>query len=385
MISKSQFILLEALKASLFGVNPNYPDDVNWDEVVFEAKTQAIIGLVSPVIPVCDASVEQCKATYMRIMYEQDRLIKLFDSDGIPFVVLKGSAAAIYYPHPYLRSMGDIDVLVPRSAYSLASELLHDNGYVFIHENYRHVVFSKNGVEIELHHRFSSSGYDIDDVLESAIARRKEYTLTGYKFPILPNIENGLVLLGHINQHLKENSLGLRQIIDWMMYLHSAYKVDSWQREFFNLLQNAGLQTLAAYITQMCNDYLGLPESFDICDGLDNNLSEELLGILLTDGNCGRRLVSEGGSDERRVRSAIYKINRIGFFKYFTDVGLSAWSIGKDCPLLKPIAFLYGLVRQLFEGIKVLYKNKSIGKQVNEGKKRYKLYKKLGVRTGDKI
>ena len=107
MIEQSQKLLLEAIKASLFCIPFSYPDDTDWDSVIKEAKDQAIMGLISPVIPVHDESSDQGKASYMRLLHEQDKLLKLLEVNSIPCVILKGCAAAIYYYKPYLRSMGD--------------------------------------------------------------------------------------------------------------------------------------------------------------------------------------------------------------------------------------------------------------------------------------
>ena len=393
MISPSQHVLLEAIKASLFGGEPDYPEDTNWEEVVAEAKTQTVLGLISSVIPVHDESADQCKASYMRIMYEQDRLVKLLDSANIPCVILKGSAAAVYYPMPYLRTMGDIDVLIQHDRFIESVELLESNGYVYEHgkeannqitEETREIEYKRNSVSVELHQRFSSPGVDVDDILEEAISRKELIELNGYRFPMLPILENGLVLLGHINQHLKNNVLGIRQIIDWEMYVHSVKDKTSWIMLFTPLAERTGLLTLAAYVTRMCNRYLGLPESFDMCNGIDDDLTDELLDVIMTDGNFGRREESLSSRDEKRMRSAIYSVKRYGFFKYFTDVGLNTWRLGKNHPVLKPLAFFYGLFRQIGEGIKALVKNKGVGKQMSAGKRRYELYKELGVRNGEK-
>lgn len=54
VLNTTQIALLEAIKASLFDYSPNYPDDVNWNEVVKEAKAQTVMGIISPVIPLTD-------------------------------------------------------------------------------------------------------------------------------------------------------------------------------------------------------------------------------------------------------------------------------------------------------------------------------------------
>ena len=83
-LTTTQIALLDAIKASLFGIEPNYPADTDWSEVVKEAKAQTVLGIISPVIPVKDVSVEMGKATYMRLLFEQDKLIKLLYENDIP-------------------------------------------------------------------------------------------------------------------------------------------------------------------------------------------------------------------------------------------------------------------------------------------------------------
>ncbi|WP_024855841.1 nucleotidyltransferase domain-containing protein [Ruminococcus albus] len=253
-LTTTQVALLEAIKASLFDIEPNFPADTDWDEVVKEAKAQTVLGIISPVIPVKDVSVEMGKATYMRILFEQDKLIKLLDANDIPCVILKGSAAAQYYPKPYLRAMGDIDILVTRDRFEEAVELLESNGYIYVHnkdENghmlayERNIVYKKNGIIIELHHHFSSEGFDMDDILEQGIYKREYRELDGYKIPVLPDIENGLVLLGHINQHMRGCDLGLRQIIDWEVFLHKAMDRNLWDNKYIPIARSIGLDELA--------------------------------------------------------------------------------------------------------------------------------------------
>ena len=78
--------------------------------------------------------------------------------------------------------MGDVDLLVQHDKFHEAERLLEANGYVYTHgKNYiekgqtepRHIGYEKNGIEFELHHHFSSSGFDMDDILEEAISGRE--------------------------------------------------------------------------------------------------------------------------------------------------------------------------------------------------------------------
>ncbi len=398
MISQSQRILLEAIKSSLFDLEPNYPPNIDWEDVVFEAKAQTVMGIVDHLIPYHDETSDHVKAMYMRIMYEQNKLIKLFDIAQIPFVILKGCAASIYYPKPFLRTMGDIDILVPRNRFVESVELLETNGYIYDHgkkddnritDDIREIEYIKNGIVVELHQSFSSPGVEVDNILESAIYRREYFDLNGFRFPVLPSPENGLVLLGHINQHLKNNVLGLRQIIDWEMYVNSVADNECWSSQFVPLIKETGLITLATYVTDLCCRYLGLPKKVCFEVDFDKSLTDELLEVVLTDGNFGKRIYTDKTKDEKSLISASYSIKRDGFFGYFTRVGMLTSKFCENHPSFKILAFFYGLFRQSGMGISAFFKNKCVGKNMGEGKKLYKkqakrheLYKSLGVRIG---
>ena len=391
-LSQSQIVLLESLKSILSNHKPNYPDNVNWDEVIVEANAHTILGLVSPALPFHVEMIDQCKAAYLRIIYEQNRLLQLFDVANVTCVILKGCAAAVYYPKPYLRAMGDIDILVPNDRFIESVNLLESNGYTCIDgkddsgnvpEDVRELAYMKNGVEVELHHHFSSSGYNIDEFLEDAIRRREYRELLGYRFPMFPEIENGLVLLGHINQHLKNNLLGLRQVIDWEMYLNSIVDRVAWEQQFVPIAEQIGLLKLASYVTKMCMEHLGLPGPFAMCNGINDDLSDELLSVIMTDGNFGRRKDSTQPREEKVARGAAYEIKRTGFFSFFQGVGLRTWGLYKKYPVLKPFAFIYGIVRLSFRGIKAVLKKRLLFKKMDEGRSRYELYKKIGVKQED--
>lgn len=385
-LTTTQTALLEAIKASLFGTTPNYLADTNWAEVVKEAKAQTVMALISPVIPVKDESVEQCKATYMRILYEQDQLVKLLEANNIPCVILKGSAAAIYYPKPYLRMMGDVDFLVPRDKFTKAIEVLEADGYEYLtgkgenglpKQGIRHMEYTKNGVEFELHHHFSSSGFDIDDILENAVSRREYRELSGYKFPVLPDAENGLVLLGHINQHLKNNALGLRQIIDWEMYFNFVMNKRVWKEQFAPLAKEGGLIRLAVYVTKMCNDHLGLSNKIKCKKELNNEISDGLINVLFTDGNFASKVTST--KNNGRFLRGIYSIKKQGLYNTFQIIGLATWKTCKNHPELERFAFIYGIYKCIIRSICIIIKNGFPRKEIIESNNRYILFKRIGV------
>lgn len=388
MIEQAQQVLLDAIKASLFGFPFAYPDDTDWDAVIREAKSQTVMGLISAVIPVQNKSTDQCQAHYVRLLYEQNKLLKLLEEHHIPCVILKGCAAAVYYPKPFLRAMGDVDFLVPHAQFDEAVKLMEANGYAYLSGKSedgektsmpRHFGYYKNGIEFELHHHFSSKGFNIDDMLEKAIARREYRELSGYRFPVLPEKENGLVLLGHIHQHLHMDHLGLRQIIDWAMYVHTVLNSETWETEFAPAAKEAGLFRLAVNVTEMCRKYLGLSETPGHGEPVNAEIADQMLESLLAYGNFGRKQSSSPEDSGERIRTVIGDIRNKGLFSYFQDNGLETWKLCKKHPVFKPFAFIYGFFRFLVRGTAGILKTGELKKQVRYVRQREKFERDLGI------
>ena len=287
--------------------------------------------------------------------------------------------------------MGDVDFLVPPEFFDDAMKLMESNGYIYSHgkgedgriaDNSRHIGYCKNGIEFELHHHFSSKGFDMDDILERAIYKREFCQINGYRFPMLPYIENGLVLLGHIHQHLIIDNLGLRQIIDWEMYLHSVMKSEKWKNEFVPIAKEIGLLELAGNVTGMCQKYLGLSECIKAIDSVKEDVMDELLENLLNSGNFGSKQIHstpniDSGERIRKVTSEIY--NK-GFFSYLQSKGLEKWKLCKKYPVLKPIAFIYGFFRFCIRGAMSIIKTGKIKEQIQYIKIKNERDKDFGIR-----
>ena len=205
---------------------------VDWEAVYKELISHAIQTLPTDLLCRVDTahrleylkSASRKVSAWYSVMEAQKCLCNLFQEAGIPFVILKGAASAYYYPQPTYRQMGDIDFLVPPEFFEQAHRLLLDKDYNQLAKStFRHLEFTKNGVLFEMHRVFASFNDNVkttflDDLLFDALKRTETADLEGYSFPMLPPLENGLTLLQHINQHLK-TGLGLRQIIDWALYV----------------------------------------------------------------------------------------------------------------------------------------------------------------------
>ena len=114
------------------------------------------------------------------------------------------------YPRPTLRTMGDVDFLVKRSDFEKAAALLEENGYVLTHEKdfvSHHYGYAQNHISFELHRRIPLVAETDEKWMsrfEEGIDAREWHETEGYRFPTLPVTLNGLVLMLHIDQHLRK-------------------------------------------------------------------------------------------------------------------------------------------------------------------------------------
>lgn len=381
MINVNQQALLELVKAALFGTEPSFPVDIDWDAVLQEAKDQAVVALAAPAVPKEETakwqtSVARNTANFLNLLNEQTKLIRLFETAGIPLVILKGFAAAMYYPAPLRRAMGDIDFLVHPEYFEKARSLMDENGYVFNsnHGTDRDYSYTIRGVVLELHHRYSDEKWDIDPLILKSFSDISTRELFNHRFPVLPEMINGLVLLDHVRHHL-QGGLGIRQIIDWMMFVHANLNDETWETGFAQLARGAGLETLAVTMTSMCKKWFGLTDPITWCDPADEDTAQELLEAVFDYGNFGSKLTEEIQPAEYITISA----RRMGLFRYLQARGEQNWAKSQEHPFLRRFAWLYQIFRYIKRGLSAVFHGEPIAKGMSSGTEKYDFLERLGL------
>lgn len=361
MINQEHIYLLQIISDALHEKKTEFDKPDNWPAFAKELKSQAISGLIASNIKNLQLNRDDVTSYlavigrvihyFYSVMEEQKTVLSLLDDADIPVVVIKGAAAAMNYPAPQCRSMGDIDIIVPTEKFELAYNKLSAAGYEpeqKIEEYNRHVGFKgKRGVEIELHHHFSARGYNkpygelLDQYIYNGIRHREKTVVCGYPVYILPSLENGLVLLAHINQHLK-NGIGLRHIIDWVCYVERCLDDERWN-EFSAAADRIGMKTLAIATTAMCKKYLGL-ENITWCDSMkDDPICDELMEYILNHGNFGRKN-AVGSKSVNRIR---WIKNPFKALAVLQELGCKKWDLYKKYHWLKPFAWAYQIFTTL--------------------------------------
>ena len=313
--------------------------------------------------------------TYKTYEYNQELVLKKLNQNAIPVVVIKGTAASQYYPIPEFRAVGDIDLLVRPDDFFRAKDVLISCGFDELYPNTpvdRHLNLVKGQVHIELHRRFASE-YVIDDPRAFDEMLFSDITLEHYK---LRESSNGLVLLEHIAQHLNAG-IGLRQIIDWMLFVSSYLDDDAWESEFKSLVEKTGLKELAISLTHMCQAYLGLPEnSINWCNDADESLCHELMEYILCCGNFGH---SRNTFDSGVITQIPSIEHPIRLFRYVQKHGKDNWVACQKYPALKPFAWIYQSLKYINMSREENADGRTIREMYEEAKKRRNMLMKLGI------
>ena len=339
-----------------------------------EMKLHAIAALPGSVIATLDLPPDllyewkkiiiQVVTTNINYEYVQSQL-----PVRIPYVILKGTSAAQYYPYPEYRTMGDIDIMTSHENYETACKMTIDDAWRDITSSSelkrgRHRTFEKNGFNLEIHAYFASmnnpeKAKNFDDIIIENIGEKH----------ILPDLVNGLVLLEHINQHLEEG-LGLRQIIDWMMFVNKCLPDTKWDT-FRELTERTGLTRLAVITTRMCEIYLGL-KSHQWCSNVKEELCHSLMDYVLKCGNFGNKLNRSetiAVSRSHRLKHPIWVIRDL------QKRGIERWD--ENSPrILKPFAWIG-------QGCQVLKENNVLELKSKESKKMNALFKSLGIKRSN--
>ena len=376
-------VICKGIQACLFDKTVEISPYVDWEKVFLESKNQSITGFVRKGLKGYisqDIDIEWAQFDYLnisnivKIIDEQERLSNLLKEADIPFVILKGTSAAIYYPYPELRNLGDIDFYVPPELFNKAKELLFHNNYAFLQDDTRHLQLYKNGIKYEMHHRFSSEPMSIyvDKRIEACMDELHTGIIRNRSFPMLPPLENGLVLLIHLRQHLVAG-IGLRQIIDWMMYVNSVLDDEYWESAFEQHALVLGLRTLAITATRTCQLYLGLNDNIKWCAEADVRLCNRLMSNIIQSGNFGtnhgRGII---------IEKTFTTFKKKGLFNYLQEAGEFNWKAYHKCHLLKPFAWIYQIPRYFKQGLNTKRSFKQLMDDYSRSKERQNLLKDLG-------
>ena len=284
------------------------PTDEQWHEVFRIAVQQTLVGVLFPAVERLSAEQRPPREILLKwyALTEKitqtnkvlnDRAVKteaFFTKNGFICCILKGQGVATYYPHPLLRTAGDIDIWL-----SGGHRRIHNfaRGRVGLHGvTYHHIHYPLyNDAEVEVH---ITPGFLYAPCLNIRLQRyfKEQMDMQCFcraKLPegegeiMVPDVEfNLLFLLLHMYKHLLGEGIGLRQMMDYYYALQQPIDTAARERVLLRLKEFRMLRFARATMYVM-------REVFSIDERLMLVAPEEKAGKFLLDeimqaGNFGK-------------------------------------------------------------------------------------------------
>lgn len=337
--AKKQFLAL--LRAGLWGKEADmgcFPEESapDWNGILYLGRTQAVLPLVYDGMLTLPSDRQLKGPALMKLLAYVDKIEKLnmelndavteissrLSAEGIRSVLLKGQGLAALYRNPLHRQCGDIDLYVGEENYRKAADIIRQ--WPEIHdempESTKHVGFWFKNMEIELH----KNAFELKDSryarkynnLENTELAKDENEVclkcSGNEAGtiIVPPVSfNIFYVFCHAFTHFIQNGLGLRQLCDLAVLIHSTHRlIDT--KKFENTLTEFGFDKEWQLFICLIVNSLGLPsEEAPLYDSSMISLSEKLLETIFNDGNFGQHKDLPDFSHKARI---IRKIGNLG-------------------------------------------------------------------------
>ncbi|MBR5523709.1 MAG: nucleotidyltransferase family protein [Clostridia bacterium] len=221
----------------------------------------------------------QAMFRYEGLRYEQQRAMATLEAAHIPFVPLKGAILRDYYPHPWLRTSCDIDLLVSPDHLDRAVDALSTDGWTPEEKQGYHdrSLYSAGGVHLELHFSLRENRPQLDTVLD---------TVWEHCTPVEPGryehrMDNAYFLfhqVAHAAYHFTAGGCGVRPIVD-IRLLTDRIPYD--YAAFAQLCDAAGLASFWGQVQALCRIW------FD--EAPHSALTQQMEHFILTGGVYGTR------------------------------------------------------------------------------------------------
>lgn len=392
-MNSCQSQLLGLLSMSLFGCNCHISVD-DYTQLLLEAKDQAVVTLVYSSIdktrlsPETEKQWSDCSSAYyantIRVVHNHVILHKWMEDAGVPYVVLKGCVSAAYYPRPQLRTMGDVDFLVPDQYLDKAGAILEREGMTQRDGNRTsHIEYGKVGMDYELH--FSLVGMPNGEVgklikkYTKDIFKSSSVQKVGNGFARMPSpFHHGIILLLHTCQHLTGEGVGLRHLCDWAVFANS-FSDSEFCTTFEECLKQIGLWRFAQILTRTSIKYLGADEkAWAQCD---ESLADALIEDILSAGNFGRKDSATKSVESMLISRGKESTSECGMrshmIKHVNELIYRRWPSSRKNKLLVPLGWMYFGGRRIWREATGKIKKTNIKKVINSAEKRSELYRQL--------
>ena len=315
-MTEHEKVFFSILRSALWGTPIEVPEDfTQWSAVMRLAKIQALMGLVGDVL-LTRSEIRETLPTKFVVRLQEipmtsvgmhsqmnmtlQLIVKNLRNHGVDPVLLKGQGLARNYPTPELRQCGDIDLYVGVQNYAKSYEILKNivseiDDQSCLDSDEKHYHASVGNIMIEVH-RYA-------DIHSSSTFNKiyQEYARIGLSEGLIPiqfsdmvvntpaDNFNAFYVFNHMWHHFMHGGVGLRQLCDWSVFLHS--RAGSLDLDYLSsLLSKMKLMKPWKVFGCIAVDYLGLPkDDFPFYESKYHNKASKTLERIMYEGNFGQQ------------------------------------------------------------------------------------------------
>lgn len=313
LVNQDQDLLLKLLRSALFDekLDASALAEADWKQIFHLADVQTVSSLVLDGMGMLPSSalklsldeklvrfgkmqrMEQINSLHRSVIMKIDKALK---AEGIQAVFMKGQMVALRYPNPLHRTPGDIDFVVAPEYFKRTMAVMEKLGKVdhgLVHEH--HGLAWVDGVTVEPHYKVHNyQRPSTDRAMQEMFASVFPYKLTeanmdGYAVPIFPPTFESVFLISHMVNHVYEEGLGLRQVVDYAMFLSKCADKIDWMRHH-EWLHRMRMEKAWRIFACICVEYLGLllPSQVESFSYHERKWAAKMMDDILQVGNFGR-------------------------------------------------------------------------------------------------
>lgn len=331
----------DILRSSLWRTAVTIPSDfAGWRQVLTLAKSQSVSGLVANAIlsnpdlasRIPDEAQKRLKTFLMSNMATHSllnrtliRVVTLMKDAGINPVLLKGQGLAQNYPLPELRQCGDIDMYVGVEDYSKACRLIDTIATRAIPEDVgesdKHYDAMVGDITVEIHKYSDVNASEYYDAIyqkysdEGLSAGLRKLDFAGISVDTPEDTFNAFYIFNHLWHHFLTSGVGLRQFIDWMLFMHKhGSAIDLSKLKM--ILDDMDLMGPWQSFGRILVEELGMPSSeFPFYCARGQRRKRFVLRKVLQEGNFGKERAYYGNREGEgylagKVKSLFYQFTR---------------------------------------------------------------------------
>lgn len=402
MPDKSQNVLLMLIRSALWRSTEALPD-ADWDVVEKYAQDQGVLWIAylgAKALKQSSCSLQMIpkerlknwrSALYTGTFYNdqingvQMHLIQWMAENKVRAAILKGTSCSRYYPFPEARPLGDIDVLVDRECVNAVGEYLESRGYTKSqHEHEFHVGYYGTEATVEVHYAGTSipnsaGGRAVAEEMAHFLDDTQMACIGKMTFPVLSDAHQALMLLLHMERHMVDSGIGLRQLCDWTVFVNGTVGV-TWKKDILELLNRCGLLVYAKVLTKACVLFLGLDATkVEWCLDTDDELARAMMEDVFRGGSMGAADTEGMGSlfTDRAHMGDGRQTRLKGLSGRLTRLANQHFPYTQRYKILLPVFWIYIPMRYLVRSLAGLRPKKRIFAVYREADQRQKLFKAL--------